>query len=350
MSKHIAVIGAGAVGGYTGGRLALAGEDVSVVDPWPEHVEAMRGSGLQLSGTEGEHTVRMRALHLTEVQGLSRKPVDIAIISTKSYDTVWAATLIRQYLAPGGYVVSLQNSINEHAIAGVVGWGRTVGCIASTISVNLTAPGKIQRYRQPGGADRMVFYVGETHGGVTPRAQELARILGAVDAATVTTNLWGERWTKLSANAITHGLLGATGLDNFSVFVERGRMHRLGVRLAAESVLAGRAQGFQLGRILRVAPDAWVAAAQRDREGQRQVDEGLAQYVSTLTAPSRSSVGRDVERGRRSEIDYTNGLVAARAAAAGVPAPTHAAVTDLVRRIDRGELKPDPSLVDAISD
>jgi 2-dehydropantoate 2-reductase len=115
-------------------------------------------------------------------------------------------------------------------------------------------------------------------------------------------------------------------------------------------VLTGRAQGFQLGRILRVAPDAWVAAAERDREGQRQVDEGLAQYVSTLTAPSRSSVGRDVERGRRSEIDYTNGLVAARAAAAGVPAPTHAAVTDLVRRIDRGELKPDPSLVDAISD
>ena len=194
----------------------------------------------------------------------------------------------------------------------------------------------------------MVFYVGETHGAVTPRAQELARILGAVDAATVTTNLWGERWTKLAANATTHGLLGATGLDNFSVFVERGRMHRLGVKLVAESVRVGRAQGFQLGKILRVAPDAWVAAERGDAEGQRLLDAGLAEYVSTLTAPSRSSVGRDVERGRRSEIDYTNGLVAARAAAFGVPAPTHAAVTELVRRIDRGELTPHPSLVDDI--
>ena len=350
MGKHIAIIGAGAVGGYTGGRLALAGEDVSLVDPWPEHVEAMRGRGLQLTEAQGEHTVRVKALNLTEVQSFSRKPVDIAIISTKSYDTAWAAALVKQYLAPTGYVVSLQNSINEEAIAGVVGWGRTVGCIASTISVNLTAPGRISRYRQPGGSERMVFYVGETHGGVTPRAQELAGILGAVDAATVTTNLWGERWTKLSANAVTHGLLGATGLDNFSVFVERGRMHRLGLKLAAEAVVVGRAQGFQLGRILRVAPDAWVAAAQGDSGGQRQVDEGLASYVSTLTAPSRSSVGRDVERGRRSEIDYTNGLVAARAVTAGVPAPTHAAVTELVRRIDRGELKPSPSLVDGIPD
>jgi 2-dehydropantoate 2-reductase len=323
---------------------------VSLVDPWPEHVNTIRERGLHLSEAQGEHTVRVRALHLTEVQGFSRKPVDIAIVSTKSYDTAWAAALVKQYLAPTGYVVSLQNSINEEAIAGVVGWGRTMGCIASTISVNLTAPGRISRYRQPGGSERMVFYVGETHGGVTPRAQELAGILGAVDAATVTTNLWGERWTKLSANAVTHGLLGATGLDNFSVFVERGRMHRLGLKLAAEAVLVGRAQGLKLGRILRVAPDAWIAAAQGDGEGRRQVDAGLAEYVATLTAPSRSSVGRDVERGRRSEIDYTNGLVAARAVTAGVPAPTHAEVTELVRRIDRGELEPSPSLVDGIPD
>src|SRR4029434_2191859 len=102
------------------------------------HVDAIRERGLRLSEAQGEHTVRVRALHLTEVQGFSRKPVDIAIVSTKSYDTAWAAALVKQYLAPTGYVVSLQNSINEEAIAGVVGWGRTVGCIASTISVNLT--------------------------------------------------------------------------------------------------------------------------------------------------------------------------------------------------------------------
>ena len=350
MGKHILIFGAGAVGGYVGGHLARAGEDVALVDPWPEHVNAMRAHGLRLGGTQGEHVVRVNALHLTEVQSLQHKPVDIAIICTKSYDTEWATMMIRQYLAPAGYVVSLQNSINEERIAGVVGWGRTVGCIASTISVNLTEPGRILRYRQPGGGARTVFYVGETHGGMTARAQQLASILGAVDTAKVTTNLWGERWTKLAANAITHGLLGATGLDNRAVFVERGRMHRLGVRLAGEAVAVGRAQGYRLGRILGIEPDAWLSAATGDGDGIRRVHEGLAAYFATLTEASRSSVGRDVERGRRSEIDYTNGLVAARGLEAGVPAPTHAAVTELVRRIDRGELAPDPKHIDGLAD
>src|SRR5687768_4957729 len=159
MGKHIAIIGAGAVGGYVGGRLALAGGDVTLVDPWPQHVDAIRANGLRLTEAQGEHTVRVNALHVTDVQGFLKKPVDIAVISTKSYDTAWAAALMGQYLAPTGYVVSIQNSINEEEIARVVGWGRTVGCIASTISVNLIAPGHIQRYRQPGGRDRTVFYV-----------------------------------------------------------------------------------------------------------------------------------------------------------------------------------------------
>ncbi len=58
-------------------------------------------------------------MHLTELQSLAKqRPIDIAIVSVKSYDTEWATTMIRQYLAPGGYVVSLQNCINEERIAG----------------------------------------------------------------------------------------------------------------------------------------------------------------------------------------------------------------------------------------
>ena len=134
--KHIVIVGAGAVGGYVGGHLARAQHDVSLVDPWPAHVEAMREHGLHLSGTQGEHVVRVNALHLCEVQAFIGKPVDIAIVCAKSYDTVWAASLMREYLAPAGYVVSMQNSLNEERVAGVVGWDRTVGCIASTISVD----------------------------------------------------------------------------------------------------------------------------------------------------------------------------------------------------------------------
>jgi 2-dehydropantoate 2-reductase len=348
MNKHIVFIGAGAVGGYVGGHLARAGEDVTLVDPWPAHVDAINRDGMHLGGSQGEHVVRVRALHLCDVQTLVRKPADIAIIATKSFDTEWATQMIRQYLSPQGYVVSMQNGINEERIAGVVGWGRTVGCALSTISVNCHAPGRISRFQQPGGERYTVFRVGEVHGRVTARVTELARLLNAVDSARVTQNLWGERWTKLTANTITHGLLGATGLDNRAVYVERGHVHRLGVKLAAEAIAVGRALGYDLGTVLGIDPDHWLGAGNGDAAALQTVRDGLSAWMATLLEPSQSSVGRDVARGRRTEIDYTNGLVADKGAEVGVPAPTHAALTAIVRRIDAGELVPDPRHIAAI--
>src|SRR5258706_741469 len=348
VGKHIVFVGAGAVGGYVGAQLARAGEDVALVDPWPDHVEAIKRDGMHLSGSQGEHVAHVKAMHMHEVQSLVRKPVDIALICTKSYDTEWAAQLIKQYLSPQGYLVSMQNGINEERIAAIAGWGRTVGCALSTISVNCFKPGYISRYQQPGGVRHTVFRVGEVHGLITQRVTELTSILGVVDSAKVTQNLWGERWTKLTANSITHGILGATGLDNRTVYVERGTAHRLGIRLAAEAVAVGRAQGFELGSVLGIAPGDWHAADSGNASALKTVQAGLTAWMATLLEPSQSSVGRDLARGRRSEIEFTNGLVAARGEEFGVPAPAHAALTALVKRIDAGELNPDPKNIESI--
>ncbi len=115
MAKRIAVIGAGAVGGYAGTHMAAAGHDVTLIDPWPEHVEQMKAHGMEIFGMTPEErmTVKVNAMHLTEVQNLAKqKPIDIAFVSVKSYDTVWATTMIRQYLSASGCVVSMQNCIN----------------------------------------------------------------------------------------------------------------------------------------------------------------------------------------------------------------------------------------------
>ena len=109
------------------------------IDARREHVGAVRVGGLHLTGmTEEENvTARPPILHLTEVQQISKeRPIDICFISVKSYDTEWASLMMRQYLAPGGFMVSLQNCINEERIANIVGWGRVVGCIAAAISVS----------------------------------------------------------------------------------------------------------------------------------------------------------------------------------------------------------------------
>src|SRR5580658_5433072 len=191
--KRIVVFGAGAIGGYTGGNLAHNGFDVTLIDPWPEHVEAIRKDGLALEGVTQEEFVlaKPKTLHLTEVQQFAKeKPIDIAMVAVKSYDTEWATRLIAQYLAPDGYVVSLQNCMNEERIAGIVGWDRTVGCIPALLAAELVGPGRVQRTVAKGASAYDVYRVGEVHGRITPRIAELAEIIATVDTVKATTNLW----------------------------------------------------------------------------------------------------------------------------------------------------------------
>src|SRR6516164_8031826 len=188
MSKRIAIVGVGAVGGYTGAHMVRACEDVTFIDFWPAHVDEMSRNGLRITHHQGEEpfTVKVHALHLTEAQHLSKEaPIDIAFVCTKSYDTHWAALLIHQYLAPGGFVVSLQNCMNEATIAGVVGWGKTMGCIASNISVGLVEPGHVHRGGVKGGAAHTVYRIGEVHGTITDRAHEICRLVSHADSAKV---------------------------------------------------------------------------------------------------------------------------------------------------------------------
>src|SRR5262245_26018414 len=99
MAARIAIVGAGAVGGYAGAHMVQAGEDVTFVDFWPQNVETIRTNGLRISHLRDvpEFTTAARILHVTELQGLAKeKPIDIAFICVKSYDTAWATMMIRQ--------------------------------------------------------------------------------------------------------------------------------------------------------------------------------------------------------------------------------------------------------------
>lgn len=349
-APHIVIVGAGAVGGYVGGHLSRSGHRVTFVDPWPEHVDAIRRDGVRLSGTQGDYQVKIEAMHVSDVQSLTRSPVDIAIIATKCFDTLWAARMIRDYLAPGGYVVSMQNSINEPRIASVVGWERTVGCVLSTIGVSTAGPGHLTRFRTPGGGGHAVFRVGEVHGRVTPRAHGLAALLGSVDKAGVTTNLWGERWAKLVTNAMQMGLLGATGLCNEEVIGDAATRNIV-VRAAAEGIQVARAQGYDLAPIVSVAGDVWIAAAGGDPAATQQVDEALFAYLDRQSPAGRrghGSLGRDLLAGRRCEIDFVNGFIADCGDAGGVPTPVHRALTTIIKRIERGDLKPARSNIQAL--
>ena len=349
MRPRIAVIGAGAVGGYVGSGLAAAGQDVTLVDLWPAHVNAIRAHGMQLSGmTPAEtRTVRVNAIHVTELQGIAKqRPIDIAIIAVKSYDTEWATMLAAQYLAPGGFVVSLQNCINEERIAGVVGWGRTLGAVVTGgLALDLYQPGHIRRGMAKNPAVT-ALYVGEVHGRITARLRALAAMLNDVDPARPTDDLWGERWTKLCVNGMRNGVSAATGLGG-NERDSHDAVRRVCIRLGAELVRVGQALGYRLGTIGALDPEQLAAAGEGDRAALAAI-EALLLDGTKSTARSdlqRPSMAQDMAKGRRTEIEFMNGLIAAKGAEAGVPAPTHAMLTDVVKRVQRGELAPSPANV-----
>ncbi|MGI9520472.1 MAG: ketopantoate reductase family protein [Hyphomicrobiaceae bacterium] len=351
MSDRIVVVCGGALGGYVAGHLARDGQDLTLVDMWPEHVDCMRRHGLQLGGlTRPENfNTEINALHLSDLHDMARGVgnYDIAFIATKSYDTVWATELIAPYLSPGGVVISLQNGINEERIAGVVGWGRTVGCIASKISVEVTHPGIIQRNIALGGNYHTVFRVGEVHGRITPRAEKIAALFAKIDSAVVTDNLWGERWSKLVVNCMRNPLSAATGRggnDN-----DRDpRTRNLALRIAAEAIRIGIAHGYQIGNIYGMSVDDIMRAVNNDSAARQRCVEVLMASVAKRSDEQRPSMGQDMAKGRRTEIAYLNGLVVAKAKELGLCAPINAAMVEIVQRIERGELTASPEAVAAI--
>lgn len=346
-TKRIAFVGAGAIGGYVGAHLSRAGYDVTLIDQWSEHVDAIKRDGLKFSGTLGDYTIRVPALHLSEVQSLAKTPVDIAFICTKLYDTEWSAMLIKQYLAPAGYVVTMQNSVVEDLVANIVGWGRTLGCIASTLSAEAYKPGHIIRTRQPGGAAYTIFRAGEVHGRITARLEELVAILGHVDSAKATSNLWGERWSKLVANTMTTAVSGVTGL-NLKAVLQGEATRKLVVKLGIEAIRVGQALGYAMEPIRRLPPEQWLKAGEGDPAALAAVDASIKLELERMTDEGFSGTAQDIRKGRRTEVDFMNGFVAARARDAGMRAPTHEAITALVTKVGHGELKPDPAHILAL--
>jgi len=344
MGGRIAIIGTGAVGGYVGAHMAQAGEDVTVVDFWPENVEAIRTTGLHIShaAEAPEFTTRVRALHVTELQSLSKeRMIDIAFVCTKSYDTAWATMMVRQYLAPGGFVVSLQNCINEETIASIVGWGKTLGSIASAITVELCEPGHVRRASGKRGAGHTVFRVGEVHGLVTDRAREVCRLLALADSAKVTPNLWGERWTKLVVNAMANGVSACTGLLSRDIVLD-DRLRHFSIRLGSEAIRVGQALGYQLEAIDDVNPELIARAGEGDVNAKAQYDDRrLAEMRKPGRGVHRPSMGQDMVKGRRTEIEFLNGFIVDKSKEVGMPAPANAALTDIVKRVEKGDLRPD---------
>src|SRR6187551_2310885 len=94
---RIGIMGAGAIGSNVGGMLAKAGHDITLIDQWPAHVDAIKANGLRLGGSWGDIRVPVKALHLYEAQSI-QDPFDNVFLAVKAYDTEWATMFILRFL------------------------------------------------------------------------------------------------------------------------------------------------------------------------------------------------------------------------------------------------------------
>ncbi|MEE8305082.1 MAG: ketopantoate reductase C-terminal domain-containing protein, partial [Candidatus Tectomicrobia bacterium] len=174
--------------------------------------------------------------------------------------------------------------------------------------------------------------------------EEVAGMLSAVDSAKVTTNLWGERWTKLTQNSMGNGVSACTGLNSKGM-IELEMTRRVSIKLAGEAIRVGQAHGYELESIRGMPGDKWVAASEGDPAALEEIEGVMLAGTKRMTEAGRPSTGQDIIKGRRTEIEFINGLVAAKGQEVGIPAPTHVALTEVVKRVERGEIEPSPDNV-----
>jgi predicted dinucleotide-binding enzyme len=162
-NARIAVLGTGANGASIGADMVRAGLDVTFIEQWPAHVEAMRANGLTVHLPTETQVTPITAYHLCQVAEL-RKPFDIVFTSVKTYDTRWVTELIKPLLHDDSIVVGLQNGMTIDAVADVVGEKRSVGAVLG-IAANMFEPGVVTRQYGP---SETWLAVGSLDGTVTP--------------------------------------------------------------------------------------------------------------------------------------------------------------------------------------
>lgn len=289
---RIAVVGAGGVGGYFGARLAQGGEDVVFVARGA-HLQAMRTDGLRIESPKGDYV--LSAVEADE--NMARiGPVDAVLVAVKAWQLPATIETIRPLLGPETAVVPLLNGVEapavlaqalgpEHVLAGLCG-----------IVAYIDAPGRIKHV----GIDPWVRF-GEIDNSVSDRVERLREVCERSPGmdVSVPTDIQVALWQKFLFIAPTSGV-GAVTRATFSAMRETPETRELIERAMGEALQVGRAQGVALD----------------DKSLQRALAA-----VDAAPAGGTTSMQRDIEAGRRSELDAQTGAIVRLGAQLGVATP-----------------------------
>jgi len=294
----VAVVGAGAVGGYFGGLLARSGVPVTLIGR-PAFVDAVQKSGLRLDTLQSQETVHPAAS--TEISAAAG--ADFVLFCVKSTDTPAASQELARHISPATIVLSLQNGVNNveeiRKASGIEALPAVVYVAASAPS-----PGTVKHF---GRGDLVI-------GPHSPKVDTTANFfLRAELPCKVSDNIDGELWAKLVWNCALNAVSGL-GRVNYGEIVASEDARRVVEAVVYEVLAVAHKKGIQPAGL----EDPKVALA-----GAIQVGKQMS--------GTRSSTAQDMARGKRTEIDSLNGYIARLGAELGVATPVNHTLYTLVR-------------------
>lgn len=330
VAERLLLLGCGAVGGVIAGGLLRGGHEITLVTHNDEISQAINAEGIGLTTPEGYSSVPATAQ--TDLDGRAGL-FDTVLLAMKATGVEQAVRDVPEHLSPQGYVVTLQNGVVEDPVAHILGRKRVIGALVGW-GATMQAPGV---YEMTSDGE---LVVGELDGQMSTRIQRLKAILEAASPTTISTNIYGVLWSKLAINC-TITTLGAVTGQLLGEMLQRATIRRLGLSIISEVMDVARARGVSLEPVGGTLDLARLYLPPDRRSGGFGLDlvakHAIMSIVGLRFRRLKSSMLQSLERGRRPEIDFMNGYVVEQGQAVGVPTPVNAALTEMVREIEKGE-------------
>jgi 2-dehydropantoate 2-reductase len=315
------VIGTGPIGGIIGGRLARAGNDITFVDVDKEHVGAIRNNGLQVDVPDGPFNVKIKIVFPDEIQG----KYDIGMIAVRSNYTPDALKTALPHLTDDGVLVSMQNGINPPLLEEKVGPDRTVG-MAIRMGSRKVAPGHLHT------ATRGHLYVGHLHGCTTPRLETLAKLFNTVMETEISDNILGVLWSKLTYTCL--GYYGSLADASLVTSCADEAARRNLTEFFTEVVNVGDASGVRWIRLAEYNPPDFYPSNSFDKR-LAAIDD----FAKTWKDDDRKGPLRQIQKGIKTEVDFTLAYVVSEAEKRNIPTPLCRKVLGMIHELETGKRK-----------
>ncbi len=322
MPARILIWGAGAIGGSVGAWLKRAGHDISFVDVVADHVASIRGDGLRITGPVEQFTVGVPAFLPEEVSGTWQH----IFLAVKAQHTEAATRALTPHLAQDGYVLSLQNGLNELIIQRIVGRDRTIGAFIN-FGADWMAPGEILF------GNRGAVVLGELNGAMTPRLEALHAVMRDFEPGAITTpSIWSYLWGKLGYGAMLFAQ--ALGQKGIADCLARPELLPLWRRLGEEAIVVALAEGVEPRGFNGYDIDAFRPGA-----GEAAAKQSVAAMVAfnSTSAKTHSGVWRDLAiRKRRTEVDVQIAPIAEIGARHGIDCRATRKLVEMIHEVEEG--------------